>query len=48
MTEPIYNLALNPEIVRKAMKKLKETEEFDCLRELIDYLLEKWLKEAKP
>jgi len=45
MSEPTYELALNPEIVRKVLKKLEETPEFDCLRELIDYLLEKWLKE---
>jgi hypothetical protein len=48
MSERTYELALDPEIVRKTQKKLEETGEFDCLRELIDCLLEKWLKEAKP
>ena len=47
MSEPTYELALNPKIVRKVLKKLEETEEFDCLRELIDCLLEKWLKEER-
>jgi hypothetical protein len=47
MSEPIYELALNPETVRKVQKKLEKTPEFSCLRELTDYLLEKWLKEAQ-
>ena len=42
--EPVYELALNSRIVEKAERKLLKQSEFMCLRELIDDLLDKWVK----
>lgn len=45
MSEPIYELALDPKLVRKAQEKL-EAWGYACLRELLDDLLRKWLEEV--
>jgi len=45
--DPIYELALNPKIVQKAIRILEKTSEFDCLRELIDALLEEWIEKKR-
>ena len=37
-------ILLDQEIVRKAVKKLEENNQFDSLRELIDNLLQDWVR----
>jgi len=44
--EPVYSLALDPELVRKAQLRLEKFG-YDSLRELLDDLLRKWLKENR-